>query len=163
MTAIEDLISLIFAVIRIAYGQDKSYEHTKRSSNVESLFAIHSLNVNTQYNLVTSNREEVTAQKITLTNLIIAAFQETYLDVIYSSRLRESSTARVESSSEMLTQSTRNVVVAQLNFIVKTINYKQLVSRLIVHIATISETTYDLSNKFIFELIKALQLKDSYI
>ena len=46
LTAIEDLISLIFAVIRTAYGQDKSYEHTERSSNVGPPFAIHSLDVN---------------------------------------------------------------------------------------------------------------------
>ena len=103
MTTIEDLISLIFAAIRTAYKQDKSYKHTKRSSNVEPSFAIHSLDVNTQYNLITDNREEVTIQKITLINLITATIQETYLNVIYSSRLRESSTARVESSSEMLT------------------------------------------------------------
>ena len=52
---------------------------------------------------MTNNREEVTTQKITLINLITAAIQETYLDVIYSSKLRESSTARAESSSEILT------------------------------------------------------------
>ena len=46
LTAIEDLISFIFAVIRIAYEQDKSYKHTKRSSNVKPPFAIHSLDVN---------------------------------------------------------------------------------------------------------------------
>ena len=63
----------------------------------------------------------------------------------------------------MLTQSTRNVIIAQLNSVTETVNYKQLVSRLVAHIATISETTYNLNNKFIFELIKALQLKDSYI
>ena len=94
---------------------------------------------------------------------MIAIIQETYLDVIYSSRLKKSSTARAESSSEILIQSIRNVAIAQLNSITKTINYKQLVSRLIAHIATMSETTYDLNNKFIFELIKALQLKDSYV
>ena len=60
---------------------------------------------------MTNNREEVTAQKIILINLITAAIQETYLDVIYSSRLKESSTARVESSSEILTQSIRNVAI----------------------------------------------------
>ena len=47
LTAIEGLISLIFAVIRIAYEQDKSYKYAKRSSNVEPPFAIHSLDVNT--------------------------------------------------------------------------------------------------------------------
>ena len=51
----------------------------------------------------------------------------------------------------------------QLNPITETVDYKQLVSRSVAHIAIMSETTYDLSNKFIFELIKALQLKDSYI
>ena len=85
-----------------------------------------------------------------------AAIQEIYLDIIYSSRLRESLTARVESSSEMLIQSTRNVVIAQLNLIAETINYKQLVSRSVAYIVTINETIYDLSSKFIFELIKVL-------
>ena len=63
----------------------------------------------------------------------------------------------------MLTQSTRNVAAAQLNPVAKTIDYKQLVSRSVAHITTMSETAYDFSNKFIFELIKALQLKDSYV
>ena len=45
----------------------------------------------------------MTAQKITLTNLITATIQETYLNIIYSSRLRESSTARTESLSEIFT------------------------------------------------------------
>ena len=63
----------------------------------------------------------------------------------------------------MLTQSTRNVAVAQLNPIAETVNCKQLVPRSVAHIATMSETAYDPSSKSIFELIKALQLKDSYI
>ena len=112
---------------------------------------------------MTDNREKVTAQKITLTNLITAAFQETHLDAIYSSRLKEPPTARAESSSEILTQSTRNIVIAQLNPIAGTVDCKQLVSRSVAHITTMSETVYDLSSKSIFELIKALQLKDSYI
>ena len=49
------------------------------------------------------NKKEVTTQKITLTNLIIVIIQETYLDIIYSSKLKESSTAKAESLSEILT------------------------------------------------------------
>ena len=51
----------------------------------------------------------------------------------------------------------------QLNPVAETIDCKQLVPRSVAHIAIMSETAYDPSSKFIFELIKALQLKDSYV
>ena len=42
-------------------------------------------------------------------NLITAAVQETYLDIVYSSRLRKSQSENSESLSETLTYYHRNV------------------------------------------------------
>ena len=163
LASIGSLVSPIFSAIRIAYGQGKGYEHASRSCTDEYPFAVNSLNMGAQHCLEAGKEEEVVSQRATLANLMTAAIQETHLDAVHPSRLREPPTARAESSSETLAQSTRNVAAVQLNPVAGTVGCKQLVPRLVAQIAGTSETAYDPSSKSIFELLKALQLEDPYV
>jgi len=100
-----------------------------------------------------------------LLRIMILAMQETHLDEVHFSRDRisqlESTTSR-STDVETLTHRDCNVVKKQLNSVAETVGCKQLVSRVIVRVLTIHETTYNFSNKFIVKLIKILQQEDEF-
>jgi len=62
----------------------------------------------------------------------------------------------------MLIHKDCNVIEKQLNFVAETVDCKQLISRAIVRVLTIHETTYNFSNKFVVKLIKILQQEDEF-
>jgi len=100
-----------------------------------------------------------------LLKIITLAMQEMHLDEVHFSRDRisqfESTTSR-STDVETSTHKDRNVAEKQLNFVAETVDCKQLISRAIVRVLTIHETTYDFSSKFIVELIKILQQEDKF-
>jgi len=93
------------------------------------------------------------------------AVRETHLDEVHFSRDRisqfESTTSR-STDVETLIHKDCNVAEKQLNSVAETVDCKQLVSRAIVRVLTIHETTYDFSSKFVVELIKILQQEDEF-
>jgi len=93
------------------------------------------------------------------------AMQETHLDEVHFSKDRISqleSTTSKSTDVETSTYRDRNVTEKQLNSVAETVDCKQLVSRAIVRVLIIHETTYDFSSKFIIELIKILQQEDEF-
>ena len=56
-----------------------------------------------------------------------------------------------------------NVAEKQLNFVVETVNCKQLVSHAVIRIMMLHETTYDSCSKFVVEFIKTLQQQDEFV
>ena len=100
-----------------------------------------------------------------LLKVMILAVWETHLNEISFLRDRISqfeSTTLKSTNIETLTHKDHNVTEKQLNSVAETVDCKQLVSRAIVRVLTIHETTYDFSNKFIVELIKILQQEDEF-
>jgi len=61
------------------------------------------------------------------------------------------------------THQDHNITEKQLNSVVETVDCKQLISHAIVKVLTIHEMTYDLSSKFVVELIKILQQEDEFV
>jgi len=59
--------------------------------------------------------------------------------------------------NKILTHKDHNVTEKQLNSVIETVNCKQLISRAIVKVLTIHETTYNFNSKFIVKFIKILQ------
>lgn len=163
LAMIGSLTSPIFAAIRTAYGQAESYEGAKRTPSNEYPSAIHSLVASAQHHPDAGRMEEVTAPRATLVDLMTAAVQETHLDTVHPSRLREPQPENSGSSSETLAHHHRNVAETQLNPVAGTVGCKQLVPRSVVQVATAGETAYDPSSKSVFELIKALQREDAYV
>ncbi len=93
------------------------------------------------------------------------AMQETHLDEVHFSKDRISQLESTTSKSTDVETSTYrdcNVTEKQLNSVAETVDCKQLVSRAIVRVLIIHETTYDFSSKFIIELIKILQQEDEF-
>ncbi len=100
-----------------------------------------------------------------LLRVMILAVQETHLDEVHFLRSRISQLESTTSKSTNIETSTHrdcNVAEKQLNFVAETVDCKQLVSRAIVKVLTIHETTYDFSSKFVVELIKILQQEDEF-
>ncbi len=100
-----------------------------------------------------------------LLRVINLAMQETHLDEVHFSKDRISqleSTTSKSTDVETSTYRDRNVTEKQLNSVAETVDCKQLVSRAIVRVLIIHETTYDFSSKFIIELIKILQQEDEF-
>jgi len=96
---------------------------------------------------------------------MILAVQEMHLDEVHFSRDKISQLESITSKStdvETLIHKDRNVVKKQLNFVVETVDCKQLVSHAIVRVLIIHEMTYNFSSKFIIELIKILQQEDEF-
>ncbi len=100
-----------------------------------------------------------------LLKIMILAVQEMHLDEVHFSRDRISQLEPITSKStdvETLIHKDRNVVKKQLNFVVETVDCKQLVSHAIVRVLIIHEMTYNFDSKFIIELIKILQQEDEF-
>ena len=88
-----------------------------------------------------------------------------HLDEVHFLRDRISQFKSITSRStdvETLIYKDRNVAEKQLNSVAETVNCKQLVSRAIVRVLTIHETTYNFSSKFVVKLIKILQQEDEF-
>jgi len=103
--------------------------------------------------------------RIMLLKIMILAVQEMHLDEVHFSRDRISQLESITSKStdvETLIHKDCNVVKKQLNFVVETVDCKQLVSHAIVRVLIIHEMTYNFSSKFIIELIKILQQEDEF-
>lgn len=162
LARIKSLSNFILAAIKAAYKDSVGYTHRKYGFNSEYLVALNSLSMD-KSPLATGPREEVSVKKAILENLMTAAVQETHLNAIHSSRLREPQPSTRGSLSETLTQHTCNVTDERLNPIAKTAGCKQLVPRLVTEVLATSETAYDASSKPIYELIKALQQEDALI
>jgi hypothetical protein len=94
-----------------------------------------------------------------LLKTMIIAMQKMHLDEIHFSkdRISQFESKKLKNQDvETLIHRDRNVVEKQLNSVAETVDCKQLISRAIVRVLTIHETTYDSSSKFIIELIKIL-------
>jgi len=103
--------------------------------------------------------------KSMLLRIMILAVQEMHLDEVHFLRERISQFESITSRStdvETLIYKDRNVAEKQLNSVAETVNCKQLVSRAIVRVLTIHETTYNFSSKFVVKLIKILQQEDEF-
>jgi len=101
-----------------------------------------------------------------LLRIIILAVQEMHLNEVHFSRSRISqfkSTTSRSTDVEMSTHRDYNVAEKQFNSVTEIVDCKQLISRTIVRVLTIHETTYNFSSKFIVELIKILQQKDEFV
>jgi len=100
-----------------------------------------------------------------LLRIMTLAVQKMHLDKVHFLRNRisqsESENLR-KHDDETLTHRDCNVVEKQLNSVAETVDCKQLISRAIVRVLTIHETTYNFSSKFIVELIKILQQEDEF-
>ncbi len=100
-----------------------------------------------------------------LLRVMILAMQEMHLDEVHFLRDRISQFESITSKStdvETLIHRNCNVAKKQLNSVAETVDYKQLVSHVIVRVLTIYEMIYDFSSKFIVELIKILQQEDEF-
>ncbi len=100
-----------------------------------------------------------------LLKVMTLAVQEMHLDEVHFLRNRISqlkSTTSKSTDVETLTHKDHNVAEKQLNSVAETVDYKQLISRAIVKVLTIHETTYNFSSKFIIEFIKILQQEDKF-
>ena len=104
-----------------------------------------------------------TAARTRLGSLMSTAVQETYLNAVHHSRLREPQPQTRGSSSETLAQHDRNIAEVQLNPVAGTAGCKQLVPRLVANVLVASETAYNPSSKPAYELIKALQQEDEFV
>ena len=103
--------------------------------------------------------------KSMLLKVMILAVQEMHLNEVHFSRDRISqfkSTTLKSTDIEMSTHKDCNVAEKQLNSVAETVDCKQLISRAIVRVLTIHETTYVFSSKFVVELIKILQQEDEF-
>jgi len=103
--------------------------------------------------------------KSMLLKIMILTVQEMHLDEVHFLRDRISQFESITSRStnvETLIYKDRNVAEKQLNSVAETVNCKQLVSRAIVRVLTIHETTYNFSSKFVVKLIKILQQEDEF-
>jgi len=103
--------------------------------------------------------------KSMLLKIMILTVQEMHLDEVHFLRDRISQFKSITSRStdvETLIYKDRNVAEKQLNSVAETVNCKQLVSRAIVRVLTIHETTYNFSSKFVVKLIKILQQEDEF-
>ncbi len=120
--------------------------------------SIHNINENTS--MCSAMHVRSMLQKVmTLT------VQKTHLDEVHFLRdkiFQFKSTTSRSKNIEMLTYRNCNVAEKQLNFVIETVDCKQLISRAIVRVLTIHEMTYDFSSKFIVELIKILQQEDEF-
>ena len=126
-------------------------------NEVEKMFA-HNVSENTS----TCSAMHV---KSMLLRIMILAVQEMHLDEVHFLRERISQFESITSRStdvETLIYKDRNVAEKQLNSVAETVNCKQLVSRAIVRVLTIHETTYNFSSKFVVKLIKILQQEDEF-
>ncbi len=100
-----------------------------------------------------------------LLRIMILTVRETHLDEVHFLKDRISqleSTTSKSTDVETLTYRDRNVAEKQLNFVAETVDCQQLISRAIVRVLIIHETTYDFNSKFIVELIKILQQEDEF-
>ena len=100
-----------------------------------------------------------------LLRVMTLAVQEMHLDEVHFLKDRISQFESITSRStdvETLTHKNHNVAEKQFNSVAETVDCKQLVSRAIVKVLTIHETTYDFNSKFIVELIKILQQEDEF-
>ncbi len=125
---------------------------TRMINEVEKMF-VHSVNENTS----TCSAMHVRSM---LLRVMTLAMQKMHLNEVHFSR---SKISRSESENlkrhddETSIHKDCNIAEKQLNFVVETVDCKQLISRAIVKVLTIHETTYNFSSKFIVKLIKILQ------
>jgi hypothetical protein len=100
-----------------------------------------------------------------LLRVMTLTVRETHLDEVHFLKDKisqfESTTSR-STNVETSIHKNCNVVEKQLNFVIETVDCKQLISRAIVRVLTIHEMTYNFSSKFIVELIKILQQEDEF-
>ena len=89
--------------------------------------------------------------------------QETHLDAVHPSRTRDPQTARAKSDGKTPTHRQCNIAEDQLNPVTGTAGCKQLVPRLTAQVSAAGKMAYDPSSMPIYELIKALQHKDTLV
>ena len=92
-----------------------------------------------------------------------AAVQETCLDAVHPSRLREPQPQNRGSLGKTPAQHDCSVTEIQFNPAAGTAGCKQLVPRLVANVLMASETAYNPSSKPAYELIKALQQEDALV
>jgi len=100
-----------------------------------------------------------------LLRIMTLAMQKMHLNEVHFSRdkiSRSESENLRRHNNETLTHRNCNVAEKQLNSVAETVDCKQLISRAIVRVLTIHETTYNFSSKFIVKLIKILQQEDEF-
>ncbi len=100
-----------------------------------------------------------------LLRIMTLAMQKMHLNEVHFSRdkiSRSESENLRRHNDETLTHRNCNVAEKQLNSVAETVDCKQLISRAIVRVLTIHETTYNFSSKFIVKLIKILQQEDEF-
>jgi len=103
--------------------------------------------------------------KSMLLRIMTLAMQEMHLNKVHFLKDRISQLELTTSRStdvEMSIHRDCNVAEKQLNSVTETVDCKQLVSRAIIRVLTIHETTYNFSNKFIVKLIKILQQEEKF-
>ena len=128
--------------------------NTRRTEDVVKT-AIHSNHIVNIYWL-TNNVKSL------LLRIFKAAVRATHLNTVYLLKLKNSQVVKTSDTDEILIKINPNVIEKQLNFVVETVDYKQLVSRTIVILMTMYKTTYNFNSKFIIKLIKTLQLEDKF-
>ncbi len=126
-------------------------------NEVEKMF-VHSVSENTS----TCSAMHVRSM---LLRIMTLAMQKMHLNEVHFSRdkiSRSESENLRRHNDETLTHRNCNVAEKQLNSVAETVDCKQLISRAIVRVLTIHETTYNFSSKFIVKLIKILQQEDEF-
>ncbi len=180
LTRIESLNSFIFVAIRELYcirvinDVEKTFVHSismnrYSAKHVESrsqdeiycTWMINEIKKMSVYS-VSKNMSTCSAMHVRsmLLRIMTLAMRETHLDEVHFLRDKISqfkSTTLRSINVETLTHKDCNVAEKQLNSVAETVDCKQLISRAIVRVLTIHETTYNFSSKFIVELIKILQ------
>ena len=140
LATISSLANPILAAVRTAYGSDVGYTSDKSTGNVVQAYV-----------------------KASLGALMTAAVQETCLDAVHPSRLREPQPQNRGSLGKMPAQHDCSVTEIQFNPAAGTAGCKQLVPRLVANVLVASETAYNPSSKPAYELIKALQQEDALV
>ena len=140
LATISSLANPILTAVCAAYGSDVGYTSAKSTGNVVRAHA-----------------------KASLGTLMTAAVQETCLNAVHPSRLREPQPQNRGSVGETPAQHECSVAEIQLNPAAGTAGCKQLLPRLAANVLVASETAYDPSSKPVYELIKALQQEDALV
>jgi len=100
-----------------------------------------------------------------LLKTMIIMMQKMHLNKVHFSRNRISQFKSKKLKSQnikTLIHQNHNIIKKQFNSVAETVDCKQLILHAIVRVLIIYEMTYDLSSKFIVELIKILQQEDKF-
>ncbi len=185
LTRIENLNSFIFVAIRELYciqvinDVEKTFIHSismnrysaehvksKLQDEIYCTWVINEVKKMFVHN-VSENMSTYSAMHIKsiLLRIMTLAVQEMHLNEVHFLKDRISQLELTTSRStdvEMSIHRDCNVAEKPLNSVTETVDCKQLISRAIIRVLTIHETTYNFSSKFIVKLIKILQQEDEF-